>query len=277
MFRTRLISGIVLIAAAFGLLYAGGIVLAAGLLVISLVGCFELYRILYGKENVAALPALTGYAAVTAWYWYDIYACLAVPGLTRDMYSMLVLAIFLILLMSVFVFTYPRWHANQIMGTFFGVFYVAVTLNYICRVRQLDHGVYLVWLVFLGSWGCDTLAYCSGMLFGRHKMAPVLSPKKSVEGAVGGVLGAALLGALYGFAVSGAMQGKSLALEFALICAVSALVAMVGDLAASAIKRNFQVKDYGTLIPGHGGILDRFDSVIFIAPVIYYLCLFLLR
>ena len=276
MFRTRLISGIVLILLAFGLLYTGGIVLAAGLLVISLVGTFELNRILYREENGRALPALCGYLAVTAYYWYDIYACLALPPFTRDMFSMLVLAVFLILLMSVYVFTYPRWHANQVMGTFFGVFYVAVMLNCILRVRLLNHGVYLVWLVFLGSWGCDTLAYCSGMLFGRHKMAPVLSPKKTVEGAVGGVAGAALLGAVYGFAVSGPLQEKSLAVEFALICAVSALVSMVGDLAASAIKRNFDVKDYGTLIPGHGGILDRFDSVIFIAPVIYYLCLILL-
>lgn len=96
-------------------------------------------------------------------------------------------------------------------------------------------------------------------------MAPVLSPKKSVEGAVGGVLGAALLGVAYAAATGGKMA------EYALICAVGALISMVGDLAASAIKRNQGIKDYGKLIPGHGGILDRFDSVIFTAPVIYYL------
>jgi phosphatidate cytidylyltransferase len=123
----------------------------------------------------------------------------------------------------------------------------------------------IVWLIFLCSWGCDTCAYCVGMLIGKHKMAPVLSPKKSVEGAVGGVAGAALLGALYALATGG------LVLEYALICAVGALISMVGDLAASAVKRNQNIKDYGTLIPGHGGILDRFDSVIFTAPVIYYL------
>ena len=96
-------------------------------------------------------------------------------------------------------------------------------------------------------------------------MAPVLSPKKSVEGAVGGVVGAALLGAVYAVIV------KTGILEYALICAAGALISMVGDLAASAIKRNQEIKDYGTLIPGHGGIMDRFDSVIFTAPVIYYL------
>ena len=103
-------------------------------------------------------------------------------------------------------------------------------------------------------------------------MAPVLSPKKSVEGGVGGVLGAALLGALYALLISGFNQADGhTPLMYAIICAVGALISMVGDLAASAIKRNKEIKDYGKLIPGHGGILDRFDSVIFTAPFIYFL------
>ena len=109
------------------------------------------------------------------------------------------------------------------------------------------------------------------MLIGKHKMAPVLSPKKSVEGAVGGVIGAALLGVAYAAATKGPMA------EYAVICAAGALISMVGDLAASAVKRNQGIKDYGKLIPGHGGILDRFDSVIITAPVIYYMAVLLLR
>ena len=108
-------------------------------------------------------------------------------------------------------------------------------------------------------------------------MAPVLSPKKSIEGAVGGVVGAALLGALYAWAVSGYNPNSAhTPLIYAIICAVGALVSMVGDLAASAIKRQQHIKDYGTLIPGHGGILDRFDSVIFTAPIIYVLAISLI-
>mgnify|MGYP000388160286 CR=1 FL=1 len=127
-------------------------------------------------------------------------------------------------------------------------------------------------LIFLSSWGSDTCAYCVGMLIGKHKMAPVLSPKKSVEGGVGGVLGAALLGALYALLISGVNQADGhTPLMYAVICAVGALISMVGDLAASAIKRNKEIKDYGKLIPGHGGVLDRFDSVIFTAPFIYFL------
>ena len=182
----------------------------------------------------------------------------------------------LIVCMCVFVFGYPKFHANQIIAAFFGVFYVAVMLSCIYETRSLEGGKYLVWLIFLCSWGCDTCAYCVGMLFGKHKMAPVLSPKKSIEGAVGGVLGAALLGAIYA-AATGAYNPNPAhtPLIYAIICGVGALVSMVGDLAASAIKRQENIKDYGTLIPGHGGILDRFDSVIFTAPIIYYLALFL--
>lgn len=122
-----------------------------------------------------------------------------------------------------------------------------------------------MWLIFLCSWGCDTCAYCVGVLIGKHKMAPVLSPKKSVEGAIGGVVGAVLLGVAYAAATGGELAA------YGIICGVGALISMVGDLAASAIKRNQEIKDYGKLIPGHGGILDRFDSVIFTASIIYFL------
>jgi phosphatidate cytidylyltransferase len=133
-------------------------------------------------------------------------------------------------------------------------------------------GQYLVWLIFLCSWGSDTCAYCVGVLFGKHKMAPVLSPKKSIEGAVGGVLGSALLTAIFTYIFKDAMNIDTTEI-IVLSCGamLGALISMIGDLAASAIKRNNDIKDYGKLIPGHGGILDRFDSVIITAPIIFYL------
>ena len=115
------------------------------------------------------------------------------------------------------------------------------------------------------------------MLIGKHKMSPKLSPKKSVEGAVGGVAGAALLTALYCFIFRSQMhleRGEIVIL--AVIAAIAGLISMVGDLTASAIKRNYDIKDYGKLIPGHGGILDRFDSMIITAPIIYFLALHML-
>ena len=111
-----------------------------------------------------------------------------------------------------------------------------------------------------------------GYFFGRHKMAPKLSPKKSVEGGIGGVVASAVIGGIYGFLVSPHMSGVIAypVVTFAAASFIGAFFAIVGDLAASAIKRNHDVKDYGTLIPGHGGILDRFDSVIFTAPAVYW-------
>ena len=107
-------------------------------------------------------------------------------------------------------------------------------------------------------------------------MAPKLSPKKTVEGAVGGVLGAALLGFLYGVYFEGHMVELARpGVISAAACAIAAVISQIGDLAASAIKRNHNVKDYGNLIPGHGGVLDRFDSMIFTAPAIYFALTFL--
>jgi phosphatidate cytidylyltransferase len=259
-----LISGIVLVLIALAVILSGGGVLAVTLLIISLIGLNELYRALKVEDGKLSPLALVGYLGVNLYYAMIYFGLQA--------YTMTVLLALLILFMTVYVFTYPRYQTDQVTGAFFGVVYVAVMLSCIYQLREMQDGVYLVWLIFLGSWGCDTCAYCVGMLIGKHKMSPKLSPKKSVEGAIGGVIGAALLGVIYAAAVSGHMSGSANHMVvFAVICAVGALISMVGDLAASAIKRNHGIKDYGKLIPGHGGILDRFDSVIFIAPVIYYL------
>jgi len=174
-------------------------------------------------------------------------------------------------------YDYDLEKAKQLMAAFFGMFYVGTMLSYVYQIRTLNNGLYLAFLVFLCSWGCDTCAYCVGVLIGKHKMAPKLSPKKSIEGAVGGVLGSALLTALYCFIFRNHMNidGTEIAI-LAVIAAVAGLISMVGDLCASAIKRNYDIKDYGHLIPGHGGILDRFDSMIITAPIIYYLASFFL-
>lgn len=257
MFVTRLISGILLVLAALVTIVSGGYVLFFTLFAVSMIGMGELMRAV--KINCKGRPILeiAGFLGAAAYYG----ALLA--GFER--YGMMALIASLVLLMFVYVFTYPRYCAQEIMAVFFSLVYVAVMLSFIYLTRNLTQGQFLVWLIFLCSWGCDTCAYCVGMLIGKHKMAPVLSPKKSIEGAVGGVLGAGLLGGVYGAATQGPVM------EYILICALGGLISMVGDLAASAIKRNQEIKDYGKLIPGHGGILDRFDSVIFTAPIIYYL------
>ena len=250
MFKTRLISGIILVIVLIATVGTGGNVLFGLLAVVSLIGLTELYKVIEVQNK---LLGFAGYLATVAYY------VLLYTGNLQ--YMTLFTIVFLVLVMAVYVFTFPNYRSEQVMTVFFGVFYVAVMLSYIYQTRMLEDGGIVVWLIFLSSWGCDTCAYCAGMLLGKHKMAPKLSPKKSVEGGIGGVLGAARLGALFALAV----------LEYAIICGVGGMISQVGDLAASAIKRNHEIKDYGKLIPGHGGILDRFDSVIFTAPIIYYL------
>lgn len=257
MFKTRLISGIVLVIIALATIISGSWILFFTLLAVSLIGMRELYKVMKVSDEHVTVLELIGYLGAVLYY----------IAMKADFgnYGTMAIIISMILILFVYVFGYPKYHAEQVMAAFFGVVYVAVMLSFIYLTRSLPDGKFLVWLIFLCSWGCDTCAYCVGMLIGKHKMAPVLSPKKSIEGAVGGVAGAALLGVIYAAATQGKMA------EYALICAVGALISMVGDLAASAIKRNQNIKDYGKLIPGHGGILDRFDSVIITAPVIYYL------
>lgn len=266
MFKTRLLSGILLVIIALATIISGGDVLFATLLMISFIGMTEIYKVL---EISGTVLGIAGYVAAVAYYFLLRFH-------RADLVTMLCIA-FLILVMIIYVFSYPKYRSEQIMLAFFGLFYVAFMLSYVYQIRMLEQGVFLVWLVFLCSWGSDTCAYCVGMLIGKHKMAPKLSPKKSIEGAVGGVVGAALLGVLYALAVNRFWEGASADVsQYAIICAAGALISMVGDLAASAIKRNHDIKDYGNLIPGHGGILDRFDSVIFTAPIIYYMAIMFL-
>ena len=274
MFLTRLISGVVLVAVMAGLIYLGGPLLWAVLMVVSLIGQFELYRAVKvtDRDEIFSPLALSGYIGTLLYY---IALLLETKGiLPAAGIGVAVICVCLAAVMCCYVFSWPRYHADQAMAALFGVVYVPVMISFIYQVRTMEDGMLLTILIFICSWGCDTFAYCFGMLFGKHKMAPKLSPKKSIEGAVGGVAGAAVLGGLFGFLLR---RSGFAVFEFALICAVGALISMVGDLAASAIKRNHDIKDYGKLIPGHGGILDRFDSVIFTSPMVWLLCRLILR
>ena len=270
---TRVISGAVLVVAALITILAGGNFLAVVLLLLSLVGFHELMKAckLTDKSKKPGALDVIGYIGICVYYMLMIFA--------KDRtWLFLAIIMTLVAFMFLYVLTFPKYHAEQIMSAFFCVIYAPVMLSCIYLVRNLPYGEYSVWMIFISSWICDTCAYFVGVLFGKHKMSPKLSPKKSIEGAIGGVLGSAIVGGLYGWLiVSRAIPDQNITVAFVIISAVGAVISQIGDLAASAIKRNHEIKDYGKLIPGHGGVMDRFDSVIFTAPMIYLLVLLLIQ
>lgn len=266
-FFVRLGSTIVLIGLGGGALYAGGWFLTLILMLISLCGVFELLRLFQLHQSsmgVAAYLFVVLYDIILKFQWED--------------YILPLYILYLLVLLTIFVLQFPKYEVKEVACTFFSFFYVAVSLGYIYQIRQLGNGM-LAALVLLCACGNDMFAYMVGILIGKHKMFPRLSPKKSVEGFIGGILGAALCGYIFGFVFqhSAAYGIHNYPALFAVICGIGALPAVVGDLAASAIKRKHDIKDFSQIIPGHGGILDRFDSMIFTAPIIYYLVTFLLR
>jgi phosphatidate cytidylyltransferase len=135
----------------------------------------------------------------------------------------------------------------------------------VALVDRLPQVGLMVWLIFLTAFGTDIAAFFTGSAFGRHKLCPSISPSKTVEGAVGGVAGSILVCGAFGY-----LFMPELLIHCLIIGAAGSVVSQFGDLTASIFKRNLGIKDYGTLIPGHGGILDRFDSVLFTAPFVYY-------
>ena len=187
-FLERTVSGIILVIIALVTIILGEDVLLVTIGAVSLIGFYELAKV-FGMEK--KLPGILGYLATAAYY--------VLLRMDLSEYLLLFFILYLILLLAAYVFTFPKYNADEITAVFFGMFYVVLMLSYIYQVRGMEDGKYVVWLIFLCSWGCDTCAYLVGVMFGKHKMAPVLSPKKSVEGGIGGVAGAALLGFVYAY------------------------------------------------------------------------------
>lgn len=266
--KERTLSAVVLVIAALAAILPGGIILALTLYVVSIIGFLELTKACGVRTQKINSLEWVGILCVTLYY-------LVLYFVQDTSYSMQLVIFMLIALMFVYVFGFSKYHANQVMNTYFSLIYAPVMLSFVFLTRQLENGIYLVWMIFISSWISDTCAYLVGVMIGKHKLAPVLSPKKSIEGAVGGIVGAAAVGALFGAYLDSVLYLENFAVILAIVGGVGSVISQVGDLAASAIKRNHDIKDYGKLIPGHGGIMDRFDSVIFTAPITYFLIIML--
>ncbi|MBR3599207.1 MAG: phosphatidate cytidylyltransferase, partial [Lachnospiraceae bacterium] len=173
---------------------------------------------------------------------------------------------FAVVLMSLlYLFKIEERKLEDAMATITGVLYVVFFSFHVTLVEQTGEFGLLVWLIFLTAFGTDIMAYFSGYAFGKHKLCPKISPKKTIEGSIGGILGSVILCGLFGYIVM-----PRLLVHCLIIGILGGVVSQFGDLTASIFKRKMGIKDYGNLIPGHGGILDRFDSVLFTAPMVYY-------
>lgn len=179
--------------------------------------------------------------------------------------------------LSMFLICTVLWHEtvtfSDAVSSFFCLIYGVIFPMHLIYIRMLDHGLALIFIPLIGAWMPDTFAYFGGMLFGKHKLIPTISPKKTVEGAVGGLVGSLLCFGIYGVIVHYGFDflvNIPALLFLALLCGV---ISQLGDLSASVIKRANNQKDFGNLIPGHGGVLDRVDSLMLIAPMVYYFLL----
>ena len=194
--------------------------------------------------------------------------CFRMPvGVSQTVLYLYVAVLFVLMLMD-----HKRTTWVQISCLAMGLVYIPYFLSHILFIRDMEFGKFYIWLVFIGAFITDSCAYFVGCGIGKTKLCPSISPKKTVEGAIGGIIGCGLAFLIFGVIVNLGFSGVTFSLwrlfVAGLICAV---ISEIGDLVASMLKRQFAIKDFGTILPGHGGILDRCDSIILVAPVLFLL------
>jgi len=251
--------GALLIAPFFIFIFLGNYYLAAFIMVISLIGIREYFNAIKSKDYKPS--TLICYAATLIYYAILIY-----NKNGEHIGSFIIILTLVLLCIPVINIKYTFIDSSL---SLLGVLYVAVFFSFIPLINFKAGGNILVWLVFITSWGCDTAAYYSGKAFGKRKLCPKVSPKKTIEGSVGGAIGAAIITLIFGLIMENKFTIMN-PIHYAVIGLICGVMSQFGDLVASSIKRYVGIKDYSHLIPGHGGILDRFDSIIFSSVVIYY-------
>lgn len=264
----RIITSIVGIPILIFFVILGGAWLKAALLIVSLIGMYEFYMAVSKKLTIAHLFG----------FLMEIVYIFLIEN-TNIIYMHIAIIVVALLMLSTLVFLYGKINIHDVAISAFGFLYVGFLISHIILIRNIDSmGIVIVWLPFICAWGSDTGAYFVGSTIGKRKLAPVLSPHKSVEGAIGGVVTAAILAGIYGY-VAYLLQYTDYNMTVACVVfgAIGSIFSQIGDLAASSVKRYTKIKDYGKIMPGHGGVLDRFDSVIFTTPIIYILTIILVN
>ncbi len=251
--KTRILSSVILLPLLV-VLYFRGPLLWVVCLLIAVVGVSEFYR---GFEALKIQPNhWIGWVSAVALY------ALVIFGEGLHLYMLWFFAVVAASLL--YLFKIEERQLADGMATALGVFYVVFFSFHVVLIDRTGMGN-LIWLVILTAFGTDVMAYFTGYFLGKHKLCPKISPKKTIEGAIGGIAGSVILCSGFGYLLS-----EESMIHFILIGFFGSIVAQAGDLTASVFKRKMGIKDYGNLIPGHGGMLDRFDSVLFTAPFVYY-------
>ncbi len=264
--KTRIISGLVM-APLLIVLYLGGWWLWAAALVISLMGAHEFCNGWNALDVNPSKPVV--YVMTAALYCSSFIAFAMAKGSNVPEYYINMMLMTIWLFIAAAISLIYGWKINErgahdAAATAVTLVYIPFFTYHMVLIDMTEYPLF-IWIVIIAAFGSDIFAYFTGYFLGKHKMAPNLSPKKTIEGAVGGLIGSSLLAWVFGLIFM-----KDLAFVCLLLGLFGGAAGMAGDLTASAFKRKMGIKDYGKLIPGHGGIMDRFDSVIFVAPVVYY-------
>lgn len=256
--KTRIITGAALVVVLAAMLLTPPTVLTGAVILISLVGMYEFYKAtgMWDKKVICGIGFI---------------AAIAMPflNLIDPKFYMIILYGFMFLIFLSMLVQHKTVSVTDAAMVIFSVVYIPYFLTNLLYIRKLDSGNLLIWLPFVGAFLTDTCAYFAGVFLGKHKLCPNISPKKTIEGSIGGILGCMGACMLYGWILEKGWSLNVNYLHLAGLGMIMAIVSQIGDLSASIIKRKFGIKDYGNLFPGHGGILDRLDSVIMIAPVVY--------
>lgn len=238
------------------------IVVDVALAIIALISMNEYFN---AVSKVSKPVKWVGYLSCTS-----IAVIHIIPQEYLNMVVTLAVPTILIILFAQVIATDMKTNFKDIAYTFIGIFYVVFFMMFVAFIDGMKNGKILIWYALFAAWGTDIFAYIIGKYFGKHKFSKV-SPKKSIEGCIGGTIGAVLMMVIYTY-VANTYWGMNYSYLYIVgIGIVLSLVGQIGDFAASSIKRFVDIKDYSNLIPGHGGMLDRIDSLIFLAPFAYAL------
>lgn len=276
--KVRIISGVIGLILLIFVVYFGQITLGIGIFLISLIGIHEFYNAVSaaGYKPIKVV----GYVSCLSILFIGLngrFMAISNDALSKSIhYFSFAVFVMIAVLFSVIIFAHNRYNLNDIALTAFGILYVIFLFSFVVLTRNLENGSFYIWLVFIGAFATDTCALFSGMLFGKTKFLPDISPKKTLEGSIGGIIGCMVLTILYGMFIQRYISNLPL-YHFVAIGLLNGILSQVGDWGASAIKRYVKIKDYGKIMPGHGGILDRFDSILFTAPVVYFYISFMMN